>query len=203
MRAGARVLLVDDDADVRAALGQSLELADCRVTLCASFLEAFDAIADGFRGVVVTDVRMPGRDGLDLLAQIRRARPGLPVIVLTGHGDVDMAVKALSDGAFAFLEKPCPPKKLIGEVDRAWSGLEGDASARDAAAAEAVAHVGAAAPGLAEQMEAVEKHLIETALRACNGQVSAVAERLQLPRKTLYDKLRRHEIDPAAFRGRG
>ncbi|MEO1293152.1 MAG: response regulator [Pseudomonadota bacterium] len=201
MRAGARVLLVDDDADVRAALGQSLELADCRVTACASFLEAFDAIAGGFTGVVVTDVRMPGRDGLDLLAQIRRARPGLPVIVLTGHGDVDMAVRALSDGAFAFLEKPCPPRKLIGEVDRAWGSLEGDASARDAAAAEAVAHVGAA-QGLAEQMEAVEKHLIETALRACKGQVSAVAERLQLPRKTLYDKLRRHEIDPATFRER-
>ncbi|MEM9811209.1 MAG: response regulator, partial [Pseudomonadota bacterium] len=58
-----RVIFVDDDADLRAAIGQSLDLAGYRVTLCRAFIEAIDHLTRGFSGVVVTDVRMPGRDG--------------------------------------------------------------------------------------------------------------------------------------------
>ena len=203
MTGTARVLLVDDDADVRAALGQSLELADFQVTACRAFIEATDHLSPGFPGVVVTDVRMPGKDGFDLLARSRKIDPDLPVIVLTGEGDIPMAVRAMNEGAYDFLEKPCPPQRLIEAVRRAWEKralvLENRRLGAQRTIAAAV-HDQAAGASLAAQMDQVEQALIEAALRDHRGRVTAVAEALSLPRKTLYDKLARHRIDPARFR---
>ena len=86
-----RVLLVDDDRAVRDALGQTLELADLLPVKAASFIEAKDHISDGFEGVVVSDVRMPGKDGFALLDHARGVDADLPVILLTGEGDIPMA----------------------------------------------------------------------------------------------------------------
>ena len=101
-----QVLLVDDDREIRDALGQSLQLADLSPVLCASFIEAKDHISKDFSGIVVTDIRMPGRDGFHLLDYAQKVDSELPVILLTGEADVPMAVQAKSSGAFAFLEKP-------------------------------------------------------------------------------------------------
>ncbi len=114
-----RVLLVDDDMAVREALGQTLELADCEPLLAGSFVAAKDHISRAFDGVIVSDIRMPGRDGFHLLDYARQADPDLPVILLTGQGDIPMAVQAMDAGAFSFLEKPCAPATLIAGVERA------------------------------------------------------------------------------------
>ncbi|MDC0012142.1 sigma-54 dependent transcriptional regulator [Octadecabacter sp.] len=114
-----RVLIVDDERDVREALGQTIELADLDVVRAGSFVEAKDYIDPSFDGVIVTDLRMPGRDGFFLLDHVRKIDPDLPVILLTGEGDVPLAVKAISDGAFAFLEKPCGAKDFLATVERA------------------------------------------------------------------------------------
>ncbi|WP_434286650.1 sigma-54-dependent transcriptional regulator [Celeribacter sp. SCSIO 80788] len=114
-----RVLLVDDDASVREALGQTLELADLVPTLAGSYIEAKDHISREFPGVVVSDIRMPGKDGFALLDFAQKVDPELPVILLTGEGDVPMAVRGISSGAFDFLEKPCAPKDLIAVVEKA------------------------------------------------------------------------------------
>ncbi|MCA0044592.1 sigma-54-dependent transcriptional regulator [Celeribacter litoreus] len=114
-----RVLLVDDDASVREALGQTLELADLAPTLAGSYIEAKDHISRTFPGVVVTDIRMPGKDGFALLEFAQSVDPELPVILLTGEGDVPMAVRGISSGAFDFLEKPCAPSDLIAVVEKA------------------------------------------------------------------------------------
>ena len=114
-----RVLLVDDDAAVREALGQTLELADFDPLTAGSFVEAKDHIGEGFAGVIVSDIRMPGRDGFHLLDYARGQDPELPVILLTGEGDIPMAVRAMSAGAFDFLEKPCDPKDLRAVISRA------------------------------------------------------------------------------------
>lgn len=111
-----KVLLVDDDREVREALGQTLELADLVPLLAGSFIEAKDHIGTDFDGVIVTDIRMPGRDGFHLLDHARRVDPELPVILLTGEADVPMAVRAMDNGAQAFLEKPCAPKDLLASV---------------------------------------------------------------------------------------
>ena len=113
------VLLVDDDAAVREALGQTLELADLTCIAAGSFVVAMDHIAPEFAGVIVSDIRMPGRDGFHLLAHVRGVDPEIPVILLTGEGDIPMAVKAMGEGAFDFLEKPCAAKDLLAVVERA------------------------------------------------------------------------------------
>lgn len=114
-----RVLLVDDDAAVREALGQTLELADIACIPASSFIVAADHISSDFAGVIVSDIRMPGRDGFHLLAHVRDVDADLPVILLTGEGDIPMAVKAMGQGAFDFLEKPCAPTDLLAVVERA------------------------------------------------------------------------------------
>lgn len=114
-----RVLLVDDDIEVREALGQMLELADLEPFLAGSFVAAKDLITREFEGVIVTDIRMPGRDGFHLLDYARAADPELPVILLTGEGDIPMAVKAMDAGAHSFLEKPCAPSDLLATVQKA------------------------------------------------------------------------------------
>jgi len=114
-----RVLLVDDDQSVREALGQTLMLADHEVTAAGSFIEAKDCISADFDGVVISDIRMPGKDGFQLLALVRETDPELPVILLTGEGDIPMAVRGMSEGAYSFLEKPCPPDDLLAVVRKA------------------------------------------------------------------------------------
>ncbi|WP_289150441.1 sigma-54 dependent transcriptional regulator [uncultured Salipiger sp.] len=114
-----KVLLVDDDAAVREALGQTLELAEFDAVTAGSFVEAKDLIGPRFEGVIVSDIRMPGRDGFHLLDYAHEQDTELPVILLTGEGDIPMAVRAMSAGAFDFLEKPCAPQDLISVIERA------------------------------------------------------------------------------------
>lgn len=115
------VLLVDDDAAVREALAQTLELADYSVTAAGSFVAAKDHIRDDFPGVIVSDIRMPGRDGFHLLSYAREVDSELPVVLLTGEGDIPMAVQAMGQGAFDFLEKPCAAADLLAVLSRAFS----------------------------------------------------------------------------------
>ena len=115
----ARVLLVDDDRDIREALGQTLELADLAPLVAGSFVEAKDHLTPAFDGVVISDIRMPGRDGFHLLDYALKTDPDLPVILLTGEADVPMAVRAMSAGAYDFLEKPCAPSALVAVAQRA------------------------------------------------------------------------------------
>ena len=112
------VLLVDDDRAVRQALGQTLELADLQPILAGSYIEAKDHISDKFQGVIVSDVSMPGKDGFALLDYAQKIDAELPVILLSGQGDIPMAVRSVGKGAFDFLEKPCAPSDLIAVVEK-------------------------------------------------------------------------------------
>ena len=113
------VLVVDDDAAVREALGQTLDLAGYTPRLAGSFVAAKDTLTRSFDGIVISDIRMPGRDGFHLLEHVRGVDAELPVILLTGQGDIPMAVAAMEAGAFSFLEKPCAPATLLAGVARA------------------------------------------------------------------------------------
>lgn len=114
-----KVLVVDDDAAVREALKQTLELNDLDPVPAGSFVAVKDRITPDFPGVILSDIRMPGRDGFHLLDYAREIDPELPVILLTGEGDIPMAVRAMEQGAFDFLEKPCAPADLVAVLGRA------------------------------------------------------------------------------------
>ncbi|RKP49537.1 sigma-54-dependent Fis family transcriptional regulator [Trinickia fusca] len=121
----AEVIFIEDDELVRRASVQSLQLAGFHVAGYAS-VEAARAVlvgegagGDAFAGVIVSDIRLPGASGLDLLAECRERAPETPVILVTGHGDISMAVQAMRDGAYDFVEKPFAAERLIETVRRA------------------------------------------------------------------------------------
>jgi DNA-binding NtrC family response regulator len=120
-RAELKVLVVDDDPDMRLGCEQALQL-DGRATVGAGSVDkALKLIRSDLPGVIVSDVRMPDRDGLSLLAEVQTIDPDLPVILITGHGDVALAVQAMKAGAYDFVEKPFSPEYLVDVVRR---GLE-------------------------------------------------------------------------------
>ncbi|MGN6389270.1 MAG: sigma-54-dependent transcriptional regulator [Burkholderiaceae bacterium] len=112
-------ILIEDEQAVRLATAQTLELGGVTVHAGASVDDAQVYLQPDFPGVVVTDVRLPGRSGLDLLRQAVALDPDLPVIVVTGHGDVSMAVDAMRAGAYDFIEKPFAADRLMSTVGRA------------------------------------------------------------------------------------
>lgn len=113
------VVLVEDEAALRLATGQTLELGGFTVQSCASAEQSDGALSRDYPGVLVTDVRLPGRSGLQLLAQVMAIDADLPVVVVTGHGDVEMAVEAMRAGAYDFIEKPFASERLLATVRRA------------------------------------------------------------------------------------
>lgn len=113
------LVLVDDDPHIREAAGQTLELEGYQVVTFASAEEAIAAVPEGWSGVIVTDINLPGMSGLELQAQLRRLDPQLPVILITGHGDISTAVSAIRNGAYDFIEKPFPSDLLLDVVRRA------------------------------------------------------------------------------------
>lgn len=118
-----KVLLVDDSQQFRAASRQSLELAGHSVACSGSGEQALKLINRDV-GVLITDVRMAGMDGFALMGHARAIDPDLPVVMITGHGDVSMAVRAIQDGAYDFIEKPFPAELLVETVRRALERRE-------------------------------------------------------------------------------
>ncbi len=115
----ATVLLVDDEADLRGSLSQGLELSGHDVFATGTPEAALEHINRGFYGVLVTDIRMPGTDGFQVMKQAFEIDPALPVVLITGHGDVPLAVEAMRAGAYDFMEKPFSVSRLASVVERA------------------------------------------------------------------------------------
>ena len=113
------VHLVDDDDAVRDSLAFLFKSTGFDVRTYASGGEALAGISPDSAGCVITDVRMPGMSGLELLNQLRARERALPVVVITGHGDVPLAVEAMRAGAVDFLEKPFDNEALVSTVRRA------------------------------------------------------------------------------------
>jgi Response regulator containing CheY-like receiver, AAA-type ATPase, and DNA-binding domains len=114
-----KILIVDDEDMVRTALEQWLRLSGFETAIAANAVEAMRLIEAGQPHVVLTDVRMPGLSGLELLRAIGEGGLPIEVILITGHGDVPMAVEAMRAGAFDFLQKPYVPEQLVNSLNRA------------------------------------------------------------------------------------
>lgn len=137
------VHLIDDDEAVRASVGFLLEMKDLPAATYAS-AEAFLAVADTFAcGCVVTDIRMPGMSGLDLARALKAQGCPLPLIVITGHGDLPLAIEAMRAGVVDFLEKPFEDDDLVRAIQNALaaaapSDAEAEGRRRHAARLEAL-----------------------------------------------------------------
>jgi PAS domain S-box-containing protein len=117
----ARILLVDDDAALLEALPQAILLRMETITIdtAQSAFDAIDRIREVDYDAVVTDIKMPGMDGLALLDEIEKLRPGTPTLLITGHGEHDLAVQALRGGAYDFVAKPIDRDYFIASLERA------------------------------------------------------------------------------------
>lgn len=113
------VILVDDDPDVLQAYQILLESEGYHATALADPTQCLGLIEEDWAGVVISDIYMPHCSGWELLAQLHQKDPHLPVILITGHGDVPMAIEAMQKGAFYFIEKPVHPERLLERLAQA------------------------------------------------------------------------------------
>jgi len=114
-----KVLIIEDDPDVRLGCEQALQLEGISTAGVASAEEAEALVSADFPGIVVSDIRLPRMDGLSFQRKLAGIDSELPVVLITGHGDVSMAVQAMKDGAYDFIQKPFPPEQLVDVVRRA------------------------------------------------------------------------------------
>lgn len=140
MPASQVVHVIDDDADVRQSLAFLLSTAGLAVRVHESAVAFLKALPDAQDGCIVTDVRMPEMDGLELQRQLKEMKVGMPVIVITGHGDVHLAVSAMKAGAIDFIEKPFDDDTLLAAIRSALT-RHADDSQRQSRAAEVRARI--------------------------------------------------------------
>ena len=115
----AQVIFIDDDKFIRKSATQSMEMEGFEVTSYADASSALAGIDTNCTSVIVTDIKMPGISGLELLQRVKEIDANIPVILITGQGDIATAVQAMRDGAYDFLEKPFAPDNLIEVVRKA------------------------------------------------------------------------------------
>jgi len=118
------ILVIDDEKNIREGLGAAFEMEGYEVRLASNGQEGLDQIAKGDIDLVVTDLRMDGISGEEVLRRVTTQNPGIPVIVLTGHGSIDAAVDAMRNGAYDFLTKPLNLDQLLMIAKRALQGRE-------------------------------------------------------------------------------
>jgi len=126
--ANATVLVIDDDPDVRASVGRLLRSLGINVQLFASIADFLGSNPPDGPTCLVLDVRLPGQSGLDLQRELARAKRELPIIFITGHGDIPMSVQAMKGGAIEFLTKPFRDQDLLDAIQL---GLSRDRSRRE------------------------------------------------------------------------
>jgi FixJ family two-component response regulator len=146
------VFVIDDEPAIRDSLAmllRSVGLASRTFPSAPAFLEAFDG---GIHGCAIADVRMPGMSGLELQEALRARGARLPVIIITGHGDIAMAVRAMKAGAADFIEKPFNEQVLLDAVHRALAQVRADAPAPGANRSEIETRVATLTPREREVM---------------------------------------------------
>jgi RNA polymerase sigma factor (sigma-70 family) len=118
---GQTIYIIDDDDAVRDSLALLMESVGLQALTFASAGEFLDAFSTAMTGCVVLDIRMPGMNGLDLQARLNQLGSMLPIIFITGHGDIPMAVQAMQEGATDFLQKPFRDQDLLDRINQAMT----------------------------------------------------------------------------------
>lgn len=183
-RQAPRILLVDDDLDVLSAHARFLRVEGFEVTVANDAASAWGRLCEDPFDLMITDLKMPGDDGLALTQWVRESRPDLPVFLISGMASTPEVVEAMRLGAVDFLEKPVDPEALV-ETIRAIL------TAPRTAPLSRLPLVGGEAQPLSDRVRAFERHLLEQALAESGGSVKETMRRLGLSRRTLNEKMAR------------
>lgn len=171
MSHSSKICVIDDDRSIRFVLEKALEKAEMQVISYASADSALKAIALEEPAVVVTDIRMPGMDGLELLERINQQFPELPVIIMTAHSDLDSAVSAYKGGAFEYLPKPFDVDTAVALVTRALDvRTEQPSAAVSLESRQAVPEIIGKAPAMQEVFRAIGRLSSSNATVLINGE---------------------------------
>ncbi|MDH1471145.1 sigma-54-dependent Fis family transcriptional regulator [Shewanella sp. GD03713] len=149
------VLLVDDDEDVLTAYRHLLQLSGYSAKGTHSPTKALALLNEHWNGVVVSDIYMPAMNGMDLLNEVKKIDPEIPVIMITGHGDIPLAVEAVKRGAFDFLEKPLDSAQFLQLLKRAQQIRQGIIEQREAISSTFKEHLF----GTSEQINQIRQQL--------------------------------------------
>src|SRR5258705_13453654 len=147
-----KVYVIDDDEAVRDSLNFLLDSAGVDVTLFETAVSFLDALPGLDFGCVVSDVRMPGLDGIELLKRMKAGHSTFPIVIMTGHGDVPLAVEAMKLGAVDFLEKPFEDDRLISMIETAIRQAE-PAAKSEALTLDIAARIASLSPREPQVME--------------------------------------------------
>lgn len=184
------VFVVDDEASIRKALKSMLEAAGYEVQTFARASEFLAGYVPSQPGCLVLDVRMPGMDGLELQRYLTEHHIQIPVIILTGHGDVSMAVRSMESGAVSFLEKPADPDALLQKVAAAMERDRGNRK-DDAQSAETRSAYNSLTPREREVMEL----LIEGKKPKTIAQALGITQStIRVQRATILKKMRADSV---------
>ncbi|MGI9351868.1 MAG: response regulator [Rhizobiaceae bacterium] len=196
------VYLVDDDRGMVGATSQWLSLSGLKVRAFADPSALIKVVKTSQPCVVISDIRMPGIDGLELMKLIQSKDKRIPVILITGHGDIPLAVEAMKLGAFEFLPKPFSPEKLLEVTRKAkekWADFEIPVDSTPVIP-DPEFDPPISRANLSDQVEEFEKDLIETVMRKHRGAIPKVIEELGVPRRTLNAKMKKYDIVRARYR---
>lgn len=180
-------LIVDDDLDVLASNARFLRVSDYEVIVSNHPIAALEHVRNDKLDVVVTDLRMPDVDGLELARRIRTIKPLLPILFFSAYGSVPDVVSAMQLGAVDFLEKPVDPDLLLERLhDICGEHTETRVNIKMAFDDNKIP--------FRQRVLAYEKYLIEVSLASHNGKISSVLEELNINRRTLNEKMTRLQI---------
>ena len=211
--ADCRVYFVDDDRGMIHSSVQWLTLSGLKVQAFVDPKVLLRTIKVNSPCIVVSDIKMPDLDGMSLMQHLHAKDKHLPVILITGHGDIPLAVEAMKKGAFEFLTKPFSPEQLLEIIKSAQTKrMEQLASLEDSIKpdqldegktpdkmVETIHDRGEAGP-LNVLVDDYEKTVIEAALKKHCGDITLVLDDLNLPRRTLNAKMKKYGIERKAFR---
>lgn len=170
------MLIVDDDDRLRERLGKAMQQRGFEVHLAASYDDALAVAREHAVERAVVDLRMPGKNGLEVVRELHELRPDCQIVVVTGYGSIATAVEAMRFGARDYLTKPCHADRILAAFD--------------------TEHDGEAAPPPFEipSLARVEREHIERVLQECNGNITKAARALGMHRRTLQYKLAKFPV---------
>ncbi len=184
------VFIIDDDSSVRDAVSLLLRTDGLNVAAFASAAAFLEAVTVQQPGCLVLDVRMPGMSGLDLQKQLQARGFGMPILFMTGHGDVPMAIRAMKAGAFDFLEKPFQGAKLLERVREALA-LDARQHGRQARRAEAAARLALLSP---REREVLDRVVIGQYNKVIAAELGISLSTVEIHRKRVMEKLQAESL---------
>ena len=176
---GKTLLLVDDDVSLRERMSRAMTARGLHVRTAANGTEALVTARASRPDLAVVDLKMPGMNGMELLAEIKKVSPATRVVMLTGYGSIANTVEAMREGAENYVTKPADADQVLEAFHRSGVLSDDEAPPMD----EAALHT----PSLAE----AQWNHIQQVLADCDGNVTRAAERLGIPRRTLQRKMRK------------